>query len=256
MHPDASSRRSTSCRSTALALAVRPVTASRGVTTRHLDCTGSTAPMSCIRTRHLDTRLLVGQLHWLSPCVWSLRLAARLHRSDCTSSTAPMPCIRTRRLAALLLVGRLPWLSSCVRSLRLAARLLVVQIAPALLRLCRASGRAVSMLDFSSVGRTSSRCVPSHSVVRCDYPSHTRNGYTSTTPHVRVPRHVARSDAPFVVNFDYVARPGASARRAARRTARRRILRLRRVFGCLSTSRGSLSTSSLTSRVWVPRHVM
>jgi hypothetical protein len=33
-----------------------------------LGCTSSTAPMSCIRTRHLATRLLVGRSHWLSPC--------------------------------------------------------------------------------------------------------------------------------------------------------------------------------------------
>jgi hypothetical protein len=84
---------------------------------------------------------------------------------DCIGSTAPMSCIRTRRLAARLLVGRLHWLSPCVRSLRLAARLLVVRLAPALRRLCRVSGRAVSTLDFSSVCRTVSRRVPGHSVV-------------------------------------------------------------------------------------------
>jgi hypothetical protein len=98
VHPDAPSRRSTSRRSLTLALAVHPVTASRGATTRRLDCTGSTAPMPCIQTRHLDARLLV---------------------------------------------GRSQWLSQCVRSLLLATRLLVVRIAPALLRLCRASGREV-----------------------------------------------------------------------------------------------------------------
>jgi hypothetical protein len=75
VHPDAPSCRSTSCRSVALALAVRPVTASRGATTHRPDCTSSTAPMSCIRTRRLDTRLLVGRSHWLSPCVRSLSLA-------------------------------------------------------------------------------------------------------------------------------------------------------------------------------------
>jgi hypothetical protein len=48
VHPDAPSRRSTSRQSVALALVVRPVTASRGATTRRPDCTGSTAPMSCI----------------------------------------------------------------------------------------------------------------------------------------------------------------------------------------------------------------
>jgi hypothetical protein len=63
VHPDASSRRSTSRRSVALALVVSRVTASRGATTCRLDCTGSTVPMPCIRTRRLDARLLVNQSH-------------------------------------------------------------------------------------------------------------------------------------------------------------------------------------------------
>jgi hypothetical protein len=192
-----------SCRLVALALVVRPVTASRGATTRRPDCTGSTTPMPCIRTRCLATRLLIGRSPWLSPCVRSLPLVARLH---------------------------------------------VVRIAPALLCLCHASRRAVSTLDFSSVGRTGSRHVPSHSVVRRDYLSRGRNGYTSPTPRVRVPRHLAqhvvrlvtRLVAPLVVDyFAYAARPGASARRAARhaarRAARRRLLRLRLASGCLGT---------------------
>jgi hypothetical protein len=236
VNPDAPSRHLTSRRSVALALTVRSVTVSRGATTRRPDCTGSTAPMPCIRMHCLAARLLVDRSHWLSPCV---------------------------------------------RSLCLAARLLVVRIAPALLCLCCASGRAVSTLDFSSVGCTASRREPGHSLVCCDYPSRSRNRYTSTMLRVRVPQHVARLvvrlDAPFIVNFDYVARPGSSARRAARRVARCRLLRLRRASGCLGTSRGSLSTSSprasgclgtsrglsrasssntlSTPRVRVPRHV-
>jgi hypothetical protein len=83
---------------------------------------------------------------------------------------------------------------------------------------------------------------------------------TSPTPHVRVPRHVVRL---VVYYFTYVARPGASAYRAARHAARRRLLRLRRASGCLGTSRGSsrdssrrsLSTTSPTLCVRVPRHV-
>jgi hypothetical protein len=71
----APSCRSTSHWSVALALAVRPVPASRGVTTRHPDCTSSTAPMLCIRTRRLAARLLVSRSHWLSPCAWSFRCA-------------------------------------------------------------------------------------------------------------------------------------------------------------------------------------
>jgi hypothetical protein len=75
---------------------------------------------------------------------------------------------------------------------------------------------------------------------------------TSLTPRVRVPRHVGRLVARLLVDYSaYTARPGASARRAARR----RLLRLRRASGCLGTSRGSSSTTSPTSRVRVLRHV-
>jgi hypothetical protein len=74
------------------------------------------------------------------------------------------------------------------------------------------------MLDFSPVGRTGSRRVPGHSVVRRDYLSHGRNGDTSPTLRVWVPRHVAR----LVVNyFAYTARPGALACHAARQAAHR-----------------------------------
>jgi hypothetical protein len=64
---------------------------------------------------------------------------------------------------------------------------------------------------------------------------------TSPTPRVRVPRHVARLVAwlvpPLVVDYSASAAcPGASARRAARRV-------------------GSLSTTSPTPCVRVPRHV-
>jgi hypothetical protein len=104
--------------------------------------------------------------------------------SGCTGSTSTTPCARSAHLSARLLVDRSHWLSSCVRSLCLAVRLLVVRIALALLRLCRASGRVVSMLNFSSVGRIGCRRVPGHSVVHRDYPSRGRNRYTSPTPRV------------------------------------------------------------------------
>jgi hypothetical protein len=76
VHPDALSRHSTSHRSVALALTMRPVTASRGATTRRTDCTGSTVPMPCIQTRRLDARLLVSRSHWLSPCAQSFCCAS------------------------------------------------------------------------------------------------------------------------------------------------------------------------------------
>jgi hypothetical protein len=72
-------------------------------------------------------------------------------------------------------------------------------------------------------------------------------------------QHVARLVTRLGVDyFDYAARPGASARRAARHAARRAAccqLRLRRASECLGTSRGSSSTTSPTLRVRVPRHV-
>jgi hypothetical protein len=145
---------------------MRPITTSRGVTTRRLDCTGSTAPMPCIRTRRPAARLLIGRSHWPSPCV---------------------------------------------RSQLIAARLLVIRIAPALLCLCHASGRVVSTLDFSLVGRTGSHRVPGRSIVRRDYPSRGHNGYTSPTLCVRVPRHVPRLVTWLVIDYsvrrDFVLRP-------------------------------------------------
>jgi hypothetical protein len=147
-------------------------------------------------------------------------------------------------------------------SITLCAATTHLSAAPAPLRLCRASGRVVSTLDFSSVGRTGSRRVPGHSAVRRNYPSRGRNGYTSPTPRDRVPRHVARLVVDY---FAYAARPGASARRAARR----RLLHQHRAPGWRGSSRGSSRRSSLTTspragsssttsptpRVQVPRHV-
>jgi hypothetical protein len=67
-----------------------------------------------------------------------------------------------------------------------------------------------------------------------------------------VPRLVVRLIARLVVDyFDYVARSGASARRAVRR----RLLRLRRASECIGTSRGSSSTTSPTPCVQVPQLV-
>jgi hypothetical protein len=80
------------------------------------------------------------------------------------------------------------------------------------------------------------------------------------TPNVRVPRLVARLIVDYYVSrrlvvnfFAYAARPGALTRRAARRRlhrlthAHRRLLRLRRAFGCPGTSRGSSRGSSSTT---------
>jgi hypothetical protein len=97
-----------------------------------------------------------------------------------------------------------------------------------------------------------------------------------TTPRIRVPWHVARLVTrlvtrlvmPLVVVYsgshriviDYsvsrrlvinyftsAARPGASARRAARDVARHRLLHIHRVFSCFGMSRGLSRDSSLTT---------
>jgi hypothetical protein len=90
------------------------------------------------------------------------------------------------------------------------------------------------------------------------------------TLRVRVPRHVARLVTRLIVDyfasrrlvvdyFAYAARLCASARRAVRQAARRRLLHLRRASGCFGSSRGlsrdSSSTTSPTPRVRVPRNV-
>jgi hypothetical protein len=148
---------------------------------------------------------------------------------------------------------------------RCATRRRLLRLAQArrrLLRLRRASG-CLGTSRGSSRG-SSRRSSPTNPP---------RTGSSSTTsppPRVRVPRHVARlvmrhvarliihysASRRLVVDyFVYAERPGASARRAARR----QLLHLRRVAGCLGTSRGSLRRSSLTtslmSCVRVPRHV-
>jgi hypothetical protein len=84
---------------------------------------------------------------------------------------------------------------------------------------------------------------------------------TSPTPRVQVPQHIAQLVAWLVVDyFAYVARPGATARRVARHSTRRRLLRPRRTSGCLNTSRGSSrgssSTTSPTLCVQMPRHIV
>jgi hypothetical protein len=93
---------------------------------------------------------------------------------------------------------------------------------------------------------------------------------TSPTARVRVPRHVARLVKRHIIDyftsrrlvvdyFAYAARPGASARHAARQVACRQLLHLRRAFDCFGSSRGlsrdSSSTTSPTPCVRVPRNV-
>jgi hypothetical protein len=134
-------------------------------------------------------------------------------------------CRMTRHAARRAARPRLLCLAQARRrQLRLA------QARRRLLCLCRASG-------CLGTSRGSSRGSPCHS----SSTTPPRAGSSSTTP----PRRL------IVDYFAYAARPGASARHAARRVARcaalRRLLRLRRASGCLGTSCGPSHGSSSTT---------
>jgi hypothetical protein len=79
---------------------------------------------------------------------------------------------------------------------------------------------------------------------RCLGTSRVSSSTTSPMSRVRVPRQVARLVVDY---FAYATRLGASARRAARRAAFRRILHLCHASECLGTSRGSSRDSSSTT---------
>jgi hypothetical protein len=135
------------------------------------------------------------------------------------------------------------------------------------------ASRRLVIVYFASASRGSSH----GSSRRSSATTPPRAGSSSTTSppqHVRVPQHVAwlvtRPVAPIVVDYsaslrlvvDYFAsttHSGASARRAtchaARRAARRRLLRLRRASGCLGTSRGLSRGSSRRSSSTTPPRV-
>jgi hypothetical protein len=153
------------------------------------------------------------------------------------------------------LVNKINLLLDSPRSIK-ASRLAPVKAESIFLR--RASG-CFGTLRGSSRG--SSSTTPPHAG---------SSSTTSTTPRVRVPRHVAQLVTRLVVNyFTYAARPVASACRATCRMthrrllrlaqARRRLLRLNRTSGCLGTScgssPGSSSTTSPTLHVRLLRHV-
>jgi hypothetical protein len=111
----------------------------------------------------------------------------------------------------------------------------------------RVTRLVVDYSDYASRSSASARRAARHAACRA-----ARRRLLSPMPCILVPRHIARHVARLVVDyFTYAARPGASARRAARR----RLLRLRHTSDCLGTSRGSLSTISPTLCIRVPRHV-
>jgi hypothetical protein len=252
VHPDALSRRPTSPQSVALALAVCPV-----------------IPL-CVVTTRLVAATDILHLRHASRCLGTLR-GSSCYSSSTTSLTSR---VQVPRLVARLIVDFFAYaacpsasvhrtaLRRLLRLVRARSRLLcLMQARRGLLRLVQARRRllrlrhAYGCLDTS---RGSSCGSSRRSSSTTSLTSRRSSSTTSLTSRVWVPRLFAR----VVFNlFTYAARPGALARRAARRRllrfvqARRRLLRLRCTSACLGTLRGSSSTTSLTSRVRVPRHV-
>jgi hypothetical protein len=126
-------------------------------------CIKSTSTMPCIATLSTAARVVLRS----HPLYINYVMRRDYSSPGCTGSTSILSCALVP--LDFRSVGRTS--SLCTWSLRLAAQLLVVRIAPAPLRLCRASGRVVSPLDFSSVGRTGSRRAFGHCISRRDYSS-------------------------------------------------------------------------------------
>jgi hypothetical protein len=167
---------------------------------------------------------------------------------------------RTTRRAARRRLLHLRRASGC---LGLSRGLLSITSRTPRVRMPRHVARPVARLVidyFAYAARpgASSRCAARRRLLRvrcasgCLGTSRGSSSTTSRTPCVRVSQHVARHVARLAVDyFTYAARLGASACRAARR----RLLRVRHAFGCLSTLRGTSSTTSRKLRIRVPRHV-
>jgi hypothetical protein len=218
----------------------------------------TTSPTPCVRVpRHvawLVRRLVVDYFDYArtSGCLDTSRGSSHGSSHHSSSTTSPTPCVRVPRHVTRLVSSPTP----CVRVARHVAQLVVDYFAYAVrpgasaprLAHCAARCRLLRL-------RRASGCLGT---------LHGPSLTTSPTPCVQVPRHlarlIARLVAPLVVDyFTYAARPGSSARRAARHAAHRRLLRLHRASECLGTSRGlsggSSSTTLTTPRIRVPRHI-
>jgi hypothetical protein len=218
-----------------------------------LGCIGSTSTTPCTASTRLPVARAPG--HCVS---WHDYSSSGLHRLYCAYVVHPDAPSRhsTSCQSFALALAVCPVIPLCIVTTRLAA-------ATDILRLRRASGCLSTSRGSSSTTSLMPRVrVPRHvawlvvdyftyaarlgaSARRVAHMLRGSSSTTSPTPRVRVPRNVARLVVWLVVDyFTYAVRLGALARGAARRVARRRLLRLRRVCGCLSTSRGSSHGSS------------
>jgi hypothetical protein len=182
------------------------------------------------RTRSMST----------SPCAATTRLrphalyVALPVRRD-YSSPAARALRRPRRAPRLLVSGRTrsTATSPCAATTRLRPHALYVNLVVHRDYSSPLSRLVVDYFAYAACLRASAR----RAAHRSSSTTPPRTGSSSTTsppPRDQVPRHVAwlvtRLVAPLVVDyFAYAARPGASARRAARHGVRRRLLRAPRL---------------------------
>jgi hypothetical protein len=177
---------------------------------------------------------------FLAPCTWKTYVRTTTSPLGCmnpcttTSTTPSTATMSPPSAAALLQLRRASWLPvSWLHRLYTSYTMCREYSSPG----CTGSTSTVSCASRLLVTRLHGLYL--NLAVSHDYSSPGRTGSTSTTPRVRVSRLVARL---VVDNFTYATRPGASARRAARR----RLLRPHRASGCLGTSRSSSPTTSPT----------
>jgi predicted DNA-binding transcriptional regulator AlpA len=189
-----------------------------------------------LRLTQAHHRLL--RLRRMSGCLGTSRGSSR----GSSSTTSPTPHVRVpRHVARLVTRPVIDYFTYVARPVSLARRATCRVTHRRLLRRAQARRRLLRLRRTSGCLGTSRGS------------SRGSSSTTWPTPRVLVPqliaRLVTRLVAPLVANyFAYAARSGASARRAARLTARRRLLRLRRASGCLGTLRGSSRGSSSTTR--------
>jgi hypothetical protein len=201
------------------------------------------------------TRRRLFRLRRASGCFGTSRGTS--HRSSSTTSpyagssstTSPTLRVRVPRHVARLVVDYFDYAACPVASAHCAAHRAARR---RLLRLRRTSGYLGTSRGSSCDSSSTSSTMPRVGLLRhvrgtshrssrgSSSTTSPRAGSSSTTSPtlcVRVPRHVARLVSPLVVDyfascrlvvdyFAYAARPGASARRAARLAARRQLLHL------------------------------
>jgi hypothetical protein len=156
-----------------------------------------------------------------------------------SGSTSTMPCDRVLRLLMQACTSPTPR----VRVPRHVARLVTGLVAPLVVDYSPSHRLVVDYFAYAARPGASTRRAARHAARRAARtpPRAGSSSTTSPTPRVKLPRHVTRLVtrlvAPLVVDYfasrrlvvdylAYAARPVASARRAARRAACRRLLRL------------------------------